>query len=125
MKKEQTELAQKLNRLHLLYDRAIQIGKPYRIGKIRNLYTDLRAYAESKYPIVALTSENYFIITGRNEKLDSIIAEKLKAVSNKEYELAASLRDKERRFLQILLESIGVENDTIYFVFKNIIVQLF
>jgi hypothetical protein len=125
MKNEQTELAHKLNRVHLLYDRAIQIGRPYRIGRIRNLYTDLRAYTESKYQIVTLTSENYSAIIGRNEKLDSIIAEKLKAVSNKEYELAAGLRDRERRFLQSLLEPIGVGNDTIYFVSKNVIVKLF
>lgn len=124
MKTEINEIVIKLNKLHQLYTIAIQTAKPYRISRIRNLYLSLLKETESQFPIFTLTSEKYSVIVGNNEKLNSIVSKKLQAVANHDYELGARLRDNEKIVLRLLLEEMGVQKDSIYFVWENTVVKV-
>jgi hypothetical protein len=118
------EWVRKLNRVSQLYEYSIRNSNAYRVGRIRELYQNVLQEVTTVHRIEQFNSKTYQIIFDQNEILESIIYEKEKALSIREYELAATLRDKEKRLLRSLLKNIGVDITSQFFHHKDIIYQL-
>lgn len=114
----------KLNRIRRLYDYAIQYGRPYRIAKIRSLYERILSKLKQEYDVQILCAKNYMAIFGDQPQLSRLGDRKLKAIRNKEYELAADLRDAEKKLIRYLLSVIHIPLGDYFFVFKGQVYQI-
>jgi len=118
------ECIRKLNRASQLYDYSIRNSNAYRVGRVRELYHNVLQEVIKSYRIEKFNSKTYQIIFDRNEILESLIREKENAISINNYELAATLRDKENKLLRSLLQSVGVDITVNFFHHGNTIYQI-
>lgn len=125
MQSQLRDTVQRLNRIIRLYDFSVLYSKPYRISRIRVIYQDAMTKANSEFEIKNFDSSNYLELFQPHQRLESIISRKAKAISEGDYENAASLRDEEKNILRSLLATIGVSNADQFFANEEWIYKIF
>jgi hypothetical protein len=108
MQSQLLDTVQKLNRLILLYDFSVLYSKPYRIGRIREMYQNALNKANSEFEVKDFSSSNYREFFQQDQRLESVISRKMNAISTGDYESAATQRDEEKKILRTLLLTVGV-----------------
>ena len=122
-----SELLHKLNRLSILYDKAVMESKPYRVGATKRYLSDHLTKIRYLFgEIIQLNSSNYSVLLGRIEKIEEVINRKEEAVSQQEYENAANLRITEKILVQThLRQKFGLSVDQRYVLVQSQIYQVY
>lgn len=118
------EAIKKLNRISFLYDYSIQNCKPYRIGKVRDMYQMVFKEIDLAYSIHEFDCKNYRDVFDSDKKMELVSLKKEESISRQEYEEAAFYRDKEKTVLRSLLFSIGVNETDKFFVWNETIYKI-
>lgn len=124
MQDQLLESVHRLNRTSRLYEFSIVHSSPYRVGRIRNIFESALFEVKSKYEIKEFSSQNYKELFDTDQKLELLISEKRKAITARDYESAATLRDREKRILRSLLLSIGVSHSDQFFTARERIYKI-
>lgn len=127
MESQHSELLQKLNRLSILYDKAVMESKPYRIGATKKYLSDHVLKIQNLFgEIIQLNSNNYSVLLGRIDKIEEVINKKEEAVSRQEYETAANLRITEKILIQThLRRKFDLSMDQRYVLVQGQIYQVY
>jgi hypothetical protein len=108
-----------LNRLNRLMSYANMYLKPYRRGRIKQLYDVALKKATLQFDLQRFDLDNYSEVLSFDENLNDVLNRKKLALDSFHYDLAAQLRDEERKIVRQLLSSIGVNTQNRFFIFKS------
>lgn len=113
-----------LNKLFNLSSYAMRFSKPYQISRIKKLYLEYSSELEKKYGILKFDSKTYREVFDQNNQISEILEKKASAIESGDYELAASLRDDEKRIAGMLLTSMGVNSEDRFFHYDGRIYEI-
>lgn len=102
--------------MYKLYVEAMLRGKPYRIHKVRQLYSDYLNQVTKQFAFITLDSlESWELLLGPLPVLKELIKKKQSAVSGSDYESAAEIRDQEKTYIRLKMHQSGMSNEDRYF----------